>query len=105
MLFRKVEDAGLRLRLHPGKRAIQRTADGGRVVGYRVFPTHVRVTHGGKQRQVRRLRRLQGLWADGAIRVEELRASVAARRGHLVHANTYRLRRARAQRVRFVKKT
>ncbi len=93
--------AGMRLRLHPGKRAISRTEDAVRFLGFRVFATHRRVTHEGKVRQQRRLRRLAADFAAGRIAAEGVRSSVAAMAGHLMHANTYYLRCARAQRAVF----
>ncbi len=81
----------LRLKLHPGKRAISRTRDGVRFLGFRVFPSHRRMTCSGKRRQRRRLRALQREFRCGRLPVERLRASVASLRGHLLHADTYYL--------------
>ena len=94
---------GLRLRLHPGKRSIQRTCDGLRFLGFRVFPDHLRVTYEGKRRQVDRLARLRAAFARDEVGLDSLRSSVASMGGHLAQGNTYYLRKARRRLETFSK--
>ncbi|HEX5273207.1 MAG TPA: RNA-directed DNA polymerase, partial [Gemmataceae bacterium] len=71
--------AGLRLRLHPRKAAVSRVADGTRLLGYRVWPTHRLLPRANVTRMRRRLRRLR---ARGDLKRPAARAALAGWWGH-----------------------
>ncbi|MBX7168093.1 MAG: reverse transcriptase/maturase family protein [Pirellulales bacterium] len=85
--------ASLRLQLHPQKRAISRTGDGLRLLGYRVWPRHSRLTREGVLRARRRLRRYQRWYAAGRLTGAELTQRVRAWLGHALHASPESFRR------------
>lgn len=91
-LARTVEEAalGLRLRLHPWD--VQPTRDGVGLVGYRVYPRHVRVrrtTVGRAERRLARLvREVEAGRADGQALWDSLRSTFA----HWDHASSWRLK-------------
>lgn len=84
--------AGLRLRLHPNKSVISRTADGTRFLGYRVFPDYRRLPATNLVRFNRRLKRLQAGYASGMLDWPDVQRSLAGWYGHAVQADTFRLR-------------
>ncbi len=89
--------SGIRLKLHPGKRAISRTEDGLRFLGFRVFAGHRRVTHDGKRRQERRIGELQRAFRCDRLSIDLVTCSMASMAGHLAHADTFYLRRSRSR--------
>ena len=87
------ELAELRLRLHPIKSQIRRTADGASFVGFFVRPGRVRLRNHNLIRGRRRLKLLKEGVARGTRTVEEARASLLSWNAHLAHGHTIRLRR------------
>ena len=87
------ELAALRLRLHPIKSQIRRTADGASFVGFFVRPGRVRLRNHNLIRGRRRLKRLGHAVATGACSMEEARTSLLSWNAHLAHGHTIRLRR------------
>ena len=83
---------GLRLRLHPGKSIVRRTARGIRFLGFRVFPGRRQLARANVVRFKRRLRRLGKDYADGHISVDGVAASVRGWVAHAQHGDTGALR-------------
>ena len=95
------ELARLRLEGHPNKQQIMATAVGIPFVGFRIFPTHLRVRGASKVRAWRRMKRWSA--ASRARRVEfgRLRSAVFSWFGHWARADTYYLRKATICSLRF----
>ena len=87
---RKLEK--LRLRMHPGKSRVYRTADGVPFLGWRLFPTHRRLDRGNWIRFRRRARELQGAYAAGEMDWPEVQSRLMAWNAHASHGDTWRLR-------------
>jgi hypothetical protein len=51
-----------------------------------------RLKSSAKQRFKRRLRKLQRDYADGSIKLEDVKNSLASYNGHLKHGHTYKLK-------------
>ena len=60
-------------------------------LGYRIFPTHVRLDKRHAHRVRRRLRQMQAEYADGWIGADVIRSRLVSWMGHAWHANSYRL--------------
>lgn len=97
--------AALRLKLHPHKSVISRTADGTRFLGYRVFPDHRLLARDNTVRLRRRLRKMQRQFAEGEISTAEIRQRLLSWIGHAQHADTYRLRGRVFSETKFVRRT
>ena len=83
----------LRLRLHPGKCRVYRTADGVRFLGFRIFPTHRLLDKGNALRMRRKLKRWQTMYARGSIDSEYIHPRIQSWLAHASHGNTYQLRK------------
>jgi retron-type reverse transcriptase len=83
---------GLRLRLHPAKTVISPTRQGIRFLGYRVWGSHLGLVKENVWRFRRRLRRLQRLYAQRQIGLDEARRRIVSWIGHARQADTWRLR-------------
>jgi hypothetical protein len=96
--LREVQDAlhtylaTLRLKIHPKKCVIARTAQGTDFLGYRIFPTHKRVRTQNVRRFIKKLRHFQALYQCGEICWEDIRQSVYSWIAHVAHADSWRLR-------------
>lgn len=66
----------LRLRLHPQKTLIQPVAVGTEFLGYRIYPTHIRISKANVKRFVRRMRHHQMQYQQGQLSVRELGRAV-----------------------------
>lgn len=95
--------AGLRIRLHPNKCAVQPVTVGTPFLGYLVHPDHRRLRRGNGVKFQKRLRTLQWQFARGDIGVSDLRASIHAWIAHASHADTYRLRESLLAQVSFAR--
>jgi RNA-directed DNA polymerase len=82
----------LRLRLHERKCVVFPTETGVDFVGFRVYPTHLRLRRDNVRRFVRRMRRLQASYQRGEIDLGRVHASIQSWIAHSGYANTYRLR-------------
>lgn len=82
----------LRLQLHPIKSQLYRTELGANFVGFRVFPSYIRVRNENLQRSRRRLRRLQREYRIHRVSFVKLTQSIQSWGAHLKHANSWRLR-------------
>ena len=94
---------GLRLRLHTDKPQVFPADQGTDFLGYRVFPTHMRVRKANVHRFKRQLRRMQEAYERGEMTWEEVTASVRSWLAHAAHADSYRLRRALMGQAIFVR--
>ena len=83
----------LRLKLHPVKTQLVETKQGANFLGFRVLPEQVRVRNDNLRRSRLRLRQLQYDYRYGQISLEKLVQSLQSWEAHLMHGNTYRLRR------------
>lgn len=84
--------AGVRLLLHPGKSRVYRCRDGVTFLGWRLFPSHARLTRQNVVHTQRRLKRLQGEFAAGVIEWGRVQQSVNAWIAHAAHGDTVVLR-------------
>ncbi len=85
--------AGLRLRLHPNKTHLHRTASGASFVGFHVIGGRIRLRNHSLLRIRRGLRRCaQGL-VHRRLRDAQAHASALSWNAHLAHGHTVRLRR------------
>ncbi len=82
----------LRLRPHPGKSRVGRTADGVTFLGWRLFPDRRRLVRRNVVRFRRRMRALQELYRRGEMDWDGVAARVLAWNAHASHGNTWRLR-------------
>jgi retron-type reverse transcriptase len=83
--------ATLRLRLHPHKAVLSRTADGIRFLGYRVWPTHRLLPRANVTGMMRRLRWMRRALAEGCLPADAWRCRVASWLGHARHADAFGL--------------
>ena len=90
-----IEDylATLRLKIHPVKSQLFETRYGANFVGFRILPDRVRVRNDNLRRSRRRLKQLQYDYRYGQISLKELVQRLQSWEAHLVHGDTYRLRR------------
>lgn len=75
------------------KTAVRSIAQGIEWVGYRVWPTHIKLRKSTAKRMKARLKYLQGLYAAEEASWEKINASVQSYIGVLGHCNSYNLRR------------
>jgi retron-type reverse transcriptase len=83
---------GLRLRLHPDKSVVFPVRQGIRFLGYRVWPTHMKLIKENVWRFRRRLRDLQARYARHEMGREAVWRSLAGWIGHARQADTQTLR-------------
>lgn len=83
-----------RLRLHPHKAHVTRTADGLNLLGYVVYPDRRRLRNDNGHRFVRRLRAMAQAYRVERLDWANVRASIQSWIGHAAHADTAGLRRA-----------
>jgi hypothetical protein len=92
-----------RLRLHPHKAQVTRTADGLNLLGYVVFPDRRRLRNDNGHRFARRFRRMARAYGTGRLEWAKVAASVQSWIGHAKHADTEGLRRAIFSRASFIR--
>jgi retron-type reverse transcriptase len=86
--------AGLRLRLHEERAAVFPTATGIPFLGWRVYPDHLRLKRRNGVAFQRRFALLRRKHAAGRISMARLDAAVQGWIAHVVHGQTWGLRRA-----------
>jgi retron-type reverse transcriptase len=84
--------ANLRLKIHPIKSQQFATSIGTNFVGFRVFPTHIRVRNDNLRRGRRRLNRLHTSYRAGQIPLTQIEQSIASWEAHLKYGDTHHLR-------------
>jgi RNA-directed DNA polymerase len=95
---------GVRLRLHPIKTQLFETRHGANFVGFRILPDRIRVRNDNLQRARRRMRQLQRDYARGRVGLKDLIQRLQSWEAHLMHGDTYRLRRRLFDHYRFVRR-
>jgi len=85
--------AGLRLELKEPATFVAPVTEGVPFLGLRIFPGTVRLGHAARSRAIRGMRRLEREAAAGRIGPEAFLDSARSRVGHLLHADTYMLRK------------
>lgn len=93
--------AGLRLKIHPIKSQLSATRHGANFVGFRILPkpnshvgaVRVRVRNRNLQRARKRLKAMQQSYHAGTISLAELVQRLRSWEAHLMHGDTYHLRR------------
>ncbi len=95
--------ADIRLRLHPRKCRVYRTADGVTFLGFRIFPNHRLLDKGNALRMRRKIRQWQKLYGQGRIDLEYIHPRMQSWIAHASHGNTYRLRERVLGSVAFVR--
>ncbi|EKU96835.1 Retron-type reverse transcriptase [Leptolyngbya sp. PCC 7375] len=95
--------ATLRLRLHPTKSQLFETRYGANFVGFRVLPDRIRVRNDNLQRARKRMKLLQLLYARGEVELAALVQRLSSWEAHLIHGDTYRLRRKIFDQLVFVR--
>ncbi|MGE3152975.1 MAG: reverse transcriptase domain-containing protein [Nitrospiraceae bacterium] len=83
-----------RLRLHPDKAHVTRTADGLNLLGYVVYPGRRRLRNDNGHRFARKLRAMAQAYRSGRLEWAKVVASTQSWVGHAQHADTEGLRRA-----------
>lgn len=91
---REIEDflAKLRLKIHPIKSQLFQTKHGASFLGFRIFPSKIRVRSQNLRRGRRRIKRLQKDYAQGRITLSKVKQSMDSWTAHLEHGDTWRLR-------------
>jgi hypothetical protein len=93
--------ASLRLTLHEERAQVYPVTAGIPWLGFRVFPTHIRLKRRNVKAFGRRLRAQRDAYRAGQITHDQIRASLKAWIAHAKHADTHRLRRALMRQVVF----
>jgi retron-type reverse transcriptase len=84
--------ASLRLKIHPIKSQIFMTKQGANFLGFRIFPTHIRVRNNNLRIGKRRIRLLGQSVYIGKTSTSAAYLSVLSWFAHLAHGNTWKLR-------------
>ena len=92
-----------RLRLHPHKAQVTRTADGLNLLGYVLFLDRRRLRNDNGHRFARKLRTMARAYRAGRLEWAKVAASVQSWIGHAKHADTEGLRRAIFSRASFIR--
>jgi len=90
--FIRAELSLLRLKLHPGKTDLVDVKNGVNFLGFRIFPTRIRIRQENLKRARRRLKIMQRDYAALKIGPEDVGQSVQSWTAHLKTGNTFRLR-------------
>ena len=85
--------ATLRLIMHPIKSQLFETCHGANFVGFRILPDRFRVRNDNLRRARRRMKQLQQDYEVGKISLKPLVQRLQSWEAHLLHGNTYQLRR------------
>ncbi len=93
--------AALRLTLHEERAQVYPVSAGIPWLGFRVFPTYIRLKRRNVKAFGRRLRAQRDAYGAGQITHDQIRASLKAWIAHAQHADTYRLRQALMRQVVF----
>lgn len=96
--------ASLRLKMHPIKSQLFDTMHGANFVGFRVLPDRIRVRNDNLRRARRRMKQLQRNYETGDISLKPLVQRLQSWEAHLMHGDTYRLRRKIFDHYVFTKK-
>ena len=95
------EELNLQLNRKTGINTISQGVDW---VGYRVWPTHIRLRKTTAKRMKRRMRLLQKLYAQGEVSIEEVNSTIQSYMGQLKHCDSFNLRAKLFEELVFVRK-
>lgn len=95
-------DEHLRLNLN-GKTTVRTISQGIDWVGYRVWPTHVKLRKSTAQKMKKRLKYLQKAYAKGEVGFDEINASVQSYLGFMKHCDSYNLRKKLFETLFFIR--
>lgn len=90
-LFESFLEEKLKLRLND-KTAIRPIGQGVEFVGFRIWPTHIKLRKKTVLKMKRRLNQIKEDYANGKIELEKVKESKASYYGLMQHYNSYRLR-------------
>jgi len=93
----------LRLSPHPKKNHIFPVTQGTDFMGYRIFPTHRRLRKSNIRIFIKRMKKFQQEYKQGAVDFKTINQSVQSWIGHAGHADTWHLREDLFNRFVFVK--
>jgi retron-type reverse transcriptase len=82
----------LRLKVHPIKSQIFETKQGANFLGFRIFPTHIRVRSENLHRARNRLYKLRRAYQSNQVSLLQISQSLQSWFAHLNHGDTWRLR-------------
>jgi retron-type reverse transcriptase len=82
----------LRLKIHPIKSQLFETKHGANFLGFRIFPTYIRVRTDNLRRARKRLRKLQNSYAIGHVADADVHHTLQSWIAHLSYGNTWQLR-------------
>jgi RNA-directed DNA polymerase len=82
----------LRLKIHPIKSQIFATKQGANFLGFRIFPTHIRVRSNNLCLGKKRIRFLKQAVTIGKISASTANLSILSWFAHLTHGDTWQLR-------------
>jgi RNA-directed DNA polymerase len=85
--------AAMRLKMHPIKSQLFETQHGANFVGFRVLPDRIRVRNDNLKRARKRMKVLQRRYEIGDINLKPLVQRLRSWEAHLLHGDTWRLRR------------
>jgi hypothetical protein len=107
--IRELCEAGLKLKLNE-KTQIFPLLHGVDYLGWRFYLTDTgkvikKLRQSGKRRLKQRLKGLQAGYGTGRLEWEEIKCSMAATNGHLIHGHTYRLRAKLSRETVFIRKS
>ena len=83
----------IHLQIHPIKSQLFETRHGANFVGFRVLPQYTRIRNDNLRRARHRCRQLQTSYALGEVSLPELIQQLQSWEAHLLHGDTWRLRR------------
>ena len=82
----------LRLKIHPIKSQLFETKHGANFLGFRIFPTHIRVRTSNLRYARKRLRTLQANYAIGKATLTDIQTSLSSWSAHLTYGDTWQLK-------------
>ena len=96
LIRREIEnylETNLRLKIHPIKSQLFETKKGANFLGFRILPDRIRVRNDNLRRARLRLKQMQKDYAEGELSLSKLIERLQSWEAHLVHGDTYRLRK------------
>nr|MCU0552788.1 RNA-directed DNA polymerase [Leptolyngbya sp. Prado105] len=82
----------LRLKIHPIKSQLFETKHGANFLGFRIFPTHIRIKSANLRYARHRLRTFQARYKTGEMTVNDIQTSLISWVAHLNYGDTWQLK-------------
>jgi RNA-directed DNA polymerase len=95
--------ATLRLKIHPVKSQLYETRHGTNFVGFRVLCDRIRVRNDNLRRSRRRFKQMQQEYSRQRLSLSKLIQRLQSWEAHLIHGDTYKLRRSIFDKLHFQK--